>query len=95
MANIIGGSRRRFATGMLKKPTASADKKDALMIGDPVDKNKTVNFISPAMAPPIQIVIKILRGTLKRMPKPTAAQPHQKVLKSMSAQFAIFKIYRQ
>jgi hypothetical protein len=94
MANIIDGSRRLFATGILKMPTASADKKDALMIGDPADKNRTVNFISPDMAPPIQIVNKMLRGTLKRMPKPTAAQPHQKVLRSMSVQFVIFKIYR-
>jgi hypothetical protein len=75
-------------------PTASAEKKEARIIGDPADKNNTVNFINPAMAPPVQIVNRILRGTLKRIPKPTAAQPHQNVLKIMSAQFAIFKIYR-
>jgi hypothetical protein len=71
---------------MLKIPTAKAAKKELSITGEFADKNKTENLVKPAIAPPDQIAYKVLDRTLKRMPKPTAAQPHQKALRNMFIQ---------
>lgn len=78
MANIMGGTCLKCAMGKLKIPTAEAPTKDA---------NTTPAFICNKeyfkrhpIAPPIQSGNNVRGGTLNKMPKPSAAQPHQKAL---------------
>ena len=84
MANIIGGTCLKCAMGILNIPTADAPTKEANTT--PTLICNKVNFKKHPIAPPIHNANNVLGGTLNKIPKPNAAQPHQKALLKMMIQ---------